>query len=71
MICPQCGLEAIIHSVNTQIRGDDSPDTRTEIFRRMVFHCRNPRCKSFGKEIGEQVRRTFPAEEREEENEKA
>lgn len=53
MLCPECKTEAAIMESGYEIRGDTSPDTETQLFSVVKFHCRNPKCKKFKEEIGE------------------
>ena len=52
MKCEKCGLEGLIYSSETDVEGDKSPETKTKVFEKMHFMCRNEKCGNFRKEIG-------------------
>lgn len=60
MQCPKCSLEAYINSTCTEIEGDDSPQTQTRVYTRMIYHCRNPRCTAYGTSVGEIRHQSYP-----------
>lgn len=45
MKCKSCGLEMFIESSKYEVCGDNSPDTKTEIYSVPYFKCRNPECR--------------------------
>lgn len=54
MICKECGTEAAIMKSGYAVSGDTSPEETTRVFSVLKFHCRNPQCRRFGEEIGEE-----------------
>ena len=52
MKCEVCGVDAFISKSEMVVEGDNSPDTKTKIFQRLHFQCRNKECTNFEKEIG-------------------
>lgn len=54
MLCPECKTEAAIMESGYEVSGDTSPNTKTRLFAVLKFHCRNPKCPRYGKEIGEE-----------------
>ena len=52
MQCEQCGLDGYIRNREILFSGDDSPNTKTQAFYRLHFHCENPNCERYGSEIG-------------------
>jgi len=55
MKCPICGCEGFIQNSEIVVKGDESPDTPTQVFRKLNFYCRNPNCKNYNQNIGEQL----------------
>lgn len=58
--CPRCGVEAAIMGTRTEVTGDRSPETETEVWTVLVYRCRNPNCREYGKDVGETRHRIFP-----------
>lgn len=62
MQCPKCGLEAVIMVTRMEAKGDQSPETQTEVWAVQVHRCRNPACKEYQRDVGETRHRVFPEE---------
>ncbi len=60
MLCPNCKTAAQIRRTETVVRGDESPDTSTEVVLIQEFVCRNPRCDSCGEVIGTAEHLLYP-----------
>ena len=60
MQCPECKLEAYIMGKSTEVLGDESPETETEVWSVLEFECRNPACQMNGKKVGEVRHRVYP-----------
>ena len=60
MNCPGCGVPAVIMRSGTEVTGDRSPDTQTEVWSVLEYHCRNPQCIKCGEDIGETRHRIYP-----------
>lgn len=56
MNCPKCGVEAIISGNRVETAGESGTWTVLD------YVCRNPRCQSKGKKIGESRHRQSPEE---------
>lgn len=54
MLCPECKTEAAIMESGYTVSGDTSPEENTRVFSVLKFHCRNPQCRRFEEEIGEE-----------------
>lgn len=48
MVCPKCGLEAVITKNKRVFKTDEG-----KLFRIMTYSCRNKKCNDFEKEVGE------------------
>lgn len=48
MQCPYCGIETTISRAYTEVTGDKSPDTPTQVFTVQELTCRNPQCARHG-----------------------
>lgn len=59
MKCPYCGIEGVISGVKTQVEGDNSPDTKTQVFTVQSIVCRNPQCSYFEKKVTESKHQIF------------
>lgn len=62
MICPKCGVEAIIAGTRTEVVGDSSPTTQTEVYEVLSYQCRNAQCTAVGQEIGAEKIKIYPRE---------
>lgn len=62
MHCPTCGVETIIGAARTEVVGDDSPSTQTEVFEVLSHFCRNTLCPNTGKKVVEQKIKIYPNE---------
>ncbi len=62
MICPKCGIEAVIMKSEVVVSGDTSPEEETRVESVLKFHCRNPNCVKYGQEVGESRHQIYPAE---------
>lgn len=51
MLCNLCKCEMRIEGSGYEAEGDDSPDTKTLIFIKQEFVCRNPRCANYGRVV--------------------
>ncbi len=51
MLCPLCKCEMRIEGSQYEATGDESPETRTLIFLRQEFVCRNPQCGNYGRTV--------------------
>lgn len=51
MNCPYCKVQTIIKGSRYTVRGDDSPDTETELFLVQELMCRNPQCEHDGEVV--------------------
>lgn len=61
MLCANCGVEAIIGATRTEVVGDESPSTQTEVYEVLSYRCRNPQCPQSGQEIGTERIKIYPA----------
>ena len=50
-----CEVHPLILRSYTEVRGDRSPDTETEVFTVLVMQCRNPSCLSYQKIYEERI----------------
>lgn len=48
MQCPYCKIDGTIETSSIQVTGDDSPDTKTQVYTVQEIACRNPACSHFG-----------------------
>lgn len=55
MKCPKCGIEMMIQGTRTEVNGDDSPTTPTEVYTVLVMTCRNPQCQGHTEEVKEKI----------------
>nr|DAK54877.1 MAG TPA: Ogr/Delta-like zinc finger protein [Caudoviricetes sp.] len=49
MKCPLCNIEMSIQRSYTEVTGDNSPDTETQVFTVQELTCRNKQCSNYGK----------------------
>lgn len=49
MLCPLCKCEMRIERTSYEATGDNSPDTKTLIFAKQDFVCRNDQCENYGR----------------------
>jgi len=54
MKCKVCGIDGQIMGSRTEVTGDKSPDTVTQVFSVLESECVNPQCENDGKSIGEE-----------------
>lgn len=59
MLCPYCGTAAQISRTRTTVRGDSSPDTRTEVRTVQEFVCRDSHCDHCGKVVARVEHRVY------------
>lgn len=51
MRCSACGVDAMIGRSYVTVQGDQSPDTKTQVYTVQEIICRNPRCKRHGEVV--------------------
>ncbi len=59
MKCPYCEIEGVISGVKTQVEGDSSPETQTQVFTVQDITCRNPQCSHFEQKVAEVKHQIF------------
>lgn len=42
-----CDIEPMIVGSHTEVEGDNSPDTQTNVYHVLTYKCVNPQCENF------------------------